>query len=134
MYGYYLPIKFIFTATGGTGVYTWTETQTFIETLNATYTNGSVNQTWDNTDYALQSSFLGPYATYSDSPGVNKNSPWGTVISASWAEDFTLNVSVSSGGQTVNCPTVFWQATETWKTITVNGKSTLVATGQDTYF
>jgi hypothetical protein len=53
---------------------------------------------------------------------------WGWVyriVSASITWNFTLRVSVSSGGQTADCPPISWSVTETWQT--VNGQ--LFATG-----
>ena len=119
--GFYIPITFDFTASGGSGGYTWSNVQYGIragtgatasqllsfysiiyETLQ--YANGTVT-TATNTTY---SSPTGSTAFVYDAPGVpiiQNGSPlnWATIVAV-----FSLQVTVSSGGQTVNCPTVYW--------------------------
>jgi RHS repeat-associated protein len=123
-YGYYMPVYFNFTATGGDGSYEWSNTQTVTVTATVTYSSG---RTIDLSDWRAPTESLsntaspltGSRASYFDAPGlaqVAPNSRLGRVVSAHITWSFTLRVSVKSGGQKVDCPAVSWSATETWTT------------------
>ena len=126
--GYFLPILFTFYATGGTGTYTWSEVQYVNSKENIQYRGGVHYRHWANNlkDGLLPHLFEGegnPVAFYSDTPGLVSPMPglgYGPIWAAVMAANFTLQVSVTSGNQTVgyqtvNCPTVYWQAWEVWQ-------------------
>jgi hypothetical protein len=116
--GLFLPISFLFYATGGNNVYSWSDQQVigtygFIQATNGSGTAASgptqeslVNNATDPT---------GPAAAFFDAPGLGNTTNYGPVVNAFVVWTATLSVTVSSGGQTVNCPTVQWQAIEFWR-------------------
>jgi hypothetical protein len=125
-FGYYVPAELNFTATGGNGTYTWGNAnnqpynQIRIYGGTVTYSGGrTVNMA---TTFPARKETLsniappGPNATFFDSPGIQScaNGSLGCIVSANITWTFILTVQVSSGGQTVNCPTVVWQVQETW--------------------
>jgi RHS repeat-associated protein len=108
--GYGLPTQITFSAEGGTGSYTWTETQTVTRYLKMP--NGHIRLLKRGPDAPLYWSAGGsttppttPTASVFDAPTTGPY-PAGNTIT--WL--FNLQVTVSSGGQTVNCPDVLWNA------------------------
>jgi hypothetical protein len=128
-----MPISLNFTATGGNGTYTWSDTQLVNQSGFVSYSNGIVE------DLSIYPSFYesltntakprtGSVANFYDAPGEPYKAHGGTVVLADIVLNFWLFVAVTSGDQTVECPIIAWQATQTWATI----KGKLVITGQDT--
>ena len=68
--------------------------------------------------YDIENRMVSALAIYADAPGLV--SPFhrigfGPILAAIFVANFTLQVSVTSGNQTVDCPTVYWQAWEIWQ-------------------
>jgi hypothetical protein len=135
-FGYHMPVTFNFSASGGTGVYSWSNEQIFIISgfiqyvgnprPSPVYIIGAEELNWGPAvDGVVPPPPVGPTATPWDAPGLSRRTPSGTVYQALVHFSFELMVSVSSGGQTVECPDVFWDANLAWNTI--NGRP--VATG-----
>jgi RHS repeat-associated protein len=119
-HGFFLPISFYFTASGGRGQYLWSEKQTYSTMGSAVYSSGHVQNLGDSgTDGPLSYTTIGPggsQATYRDAPGLVSPSRWGNILGAIFIGNFQLSVSVTdlTTGQTAPCPTVWWQAWEIW--------------------
>ncbi len=122
--GYYfvLPVTLPFGATGGDGSYTWAITQYISELVTVTTSVGrrfidritiGIETTANQAD-----NVNGPSAYFYDQPGIDPGNRGTGIISANFF--FTDFVTVSSGGQTVDCPAVEWEAGET--IILKNGK------------
>jgi RHS repeat-associated protein len=122
--GYYMPIWFNFTVTGGDGIYVFSDTQQFQETGSAVYSsspnipvslNASGYESLTNTGTAV--SFT-PYtgsslttASFEDAPGQPNNDPGlGKTLAAQINWTFTLNVQVDG----VSCGSVSWMASLSW--------------------
>jgi RHS repeat-associated protein len=122
-FGFYLPDTFTFTASGGTGPYSWFEEQEVytvgtvvnsagnLLTINnfktdkpLLYVNSPTNPT------APVSNPTGAVVSLYDAPGLPLNQGGFSFATASVFFYFYLYVSVSSGGQTVGCPPVLWSA------------------------
>jgi RHS repeat-associated protein len=130
-YGLHTPINFNFTASGGNNSYRWSNTNTFVITGSVYYsTNTTLPLTTTGADPGGLTNAgnppTGPNASFYDAPGIPLFQPAGRVVAAVELFNATLQVTVSSGGQTVQCPTVAWQAF--FFEQTVNGK--LTSTGQ----
>ena len=85
------------------------------------YTGGTVNIVSGASQETLPNKAdnpQGPNAVIFDAPGLISPTGYGSIVNAMVVWTATLSVSVSSGGLTVNCPTVQWQAFELW----LNGK------------
>jgi hypothetical protein len=54
-------------------------------------------------------------AIFYDAPGLFTENGSGTILGAVWVFNFVLQPTVSSGSQTVTCPSVDWQAIEIWQ-------------------
>jgi len=120
-FGFFLPISFLFSATGGTGVYSWSNGQMIGTSGFEQYTGGTVNIVSGASQETLPNKAdnpQGPNAVIFDAPGLISPTGYGSIVNAMVVWTATLSVSVSSGGLTVNCPTVQWQAFELW----LNGK------------
>jgi RHS repeat-associated protein len=121
-YGYYMPGNFNFTASGGTDGYIWSDVQTVTRSGTITYSNGVTltipsNPTTESLDNVSKTP-TGAGASFFDSPGLATKTPSGLgIVSATVTWIFSLQVSVSSGGQTVKCDPVSWTASLTWKTV-----------------
>jgi RHS repeat-associated protein len=140
--GYHMPVNFNFTATGGSGTYAWSNTQTVNVIGTITWSDGASvdlsrlprNQRERLSNQTTPAS--SPRASFFDAPGLAatrrnaQGDPVGTVVSASINWSFSLQVSVSSGGETVNCPTVSWSAMMRWRTVdgrpVVTGNATVI--------
>jgi hypothetical protein len=128
-----MPINLNFAATGGNGTYTWSDTQLVNQSGFVSYSNGIIEDlslypsSYESLDNAAKNP-TGSSASYYDAPGQPLKAHNGTVVLADIVLNFWLYVTVTSGDQTVQCPIVAWQATQSWATI--NGK--LKITGQDT--
>jgi hypothetical protein len=123
-WGYYMPVFFDFTASGGTGTYTWSNVQVVVEMGSISWSNGSglvvlpipTIESLVNTDPPTDSS-----ASFFDAPGLAiapLNSPGGVFVSSanlSWSA--ALLVTVSSGDQTIYCPLETWSASLNWRRI-----------------
>jgi RHS repeat-associated protein len=119
--GYYTPVDFYFQASGGsTNAYAWAATQTVTYSGTATYSNGqTVNlstfpQTTESpgvTSYWVASSSV---ADLFDAPGIRFSGLGGTIVSANITRTFSLQLTVSNGAQSADCPTVSWSSTEVW--------------------
>jgi hypothetical protein len=127
--GFFLAMNFGFQAGGGTGSYTFfgsaapsANGQTIAQ-IGYTFgvlasTSGAVSLNGPIADpfgpgVAQQN---GGNLTWSDSPGLANPGRNGSVIvfgAVVWR--FTLQISVTSGDQTVECPTVQWGAFEVWQ-------------------
>jgi len=124
-FGYYIPVVFNFTATGGIGGYTWSNTQTVLRAGWVQFTNGSVESLYDAHLESLRYGNSGQSTTWNfptapvfDAPGLAwATAGKGITLDAQAAWSFNLYTSVSSGLQTALCPTVSWGATETWWSI-----------------
>ena len=123
-----MPIDFTFKASGGSGNYTWTDTQVFaVDEINITYQSGNqISRNFVSDTETLgqdpPGSTHGSTAVFFDAPGLsllNKQHPnWGPVVSASVIWTFTLGVQVTDNktGQVADCPMVDWSAVLTWTT------------------
>jgi hypothetical protein len=132
-----MPIDFNYGISGGSGMYTWGDIQTFIVNEMITLANGT---TIDKVIYGSESlgqdpagSTHGSTVTYYDAPGLStklcvaynlngKCVQYSAVLSATVTYSFTLQVQAYSvlTGQFIDCPTVYWDAALTWTT--QNGK------------
>jgi hypothetical protein len=126
--GYYFPTLFNFQASGGAGpgTYQWSNTQVYFNISVIFYNSsrpqppsvvdiGTETLVWGNNGPAVAppSSNVAAF----DSPGLAAIGPkvgQGAVNSAFVTISFWLFVSVSSGGQTVDCPIVTWNIELTW--------------------
>ena len=135
-YGYYMPIYLNYSATGGTGPYTWSNTQAVEATGKIAWSDGSSSEfsaPFANTEELANASDApaGSLARFFDAPGLAIAKP-GTsgvyVVSATIKWKFTLNASVSSGGRTKNCPTVSWSASLNWASVDGRANATGSAT------
>ena len=124
LYGFYMPVYFDFTAGGGTGYYAWTATQRVTISGSTSWDNGitvdlSAVPPW--TENVVNTSAVpnARTATFFDAPGWAAQNPSNGALLEStdtkWS--FVLEVSVSSGDQTVKCPTVEWFAFTRWATV-----------------
>jgi RHS repeat-associated protein len=108
--GYGLPTQLTFSAQGGTGSYTWTETQTVVRYL--TNPNNVITLLNSGTDGPLYWSAGGSTTPPTTSTASVFDAPSTVVFPAgntiTWL--FTLQLTVSSGGQTIKCPAVWWNA------------------------
>jgi RHS repeat-associated protein len=115
-----MPIHFNFRATGGNGTYTWSNTQTYTQTGYTSYSDGRIDPFTNpplTGSESLDFERTGSTARLFDAPGLPaRASTGGTVVLAHINWSFTLRVTVSSGGQTVDCPVVNWSATLDWTT------------------
>jgi RHS repeat-associated protein len=127
--GFDMPINFNFTASGGTGSYSWSDTQTYSVSGYITYQKGIINAAATGTE-SLNNVGTGASASFFDAPGQSsKSSRFGKTLAASLDFSFSLSVSVTSGDQTVDCPVVNWSATLNWST---NKRGKPIVTGIDT--
>jgi RHS repeat-associated protein len=129
---YMMPITFHFSASGGTGDYTWTNTQRYSVTGYVTYSNGAMLRE-DGTPGTENLIFLGastgPRVRIWDAPGLHEGHekmPGARVVLAHLDYKFSLTASVSSGGETVVCPEVRWSGTLHWETTGKKLRSTRV--------
>jgi hypothetical protein len=131
--GYYVPMTFTFTASGGNGTYTWNskDAQTVTYSGSVTYQRGDRETTInmgifpphkETPSYTISGSSI----KYFDSPGLTWTSRFGNLMSGNPTWNGTLQVTVSSGDQTVKCPTVYWQVREIWEPgFNVSGSATI---------
>jgi RHS repeat-associated protein len=111
--GWFAPSSFTFTARGGTGSYTWSESQWAAQSWGMT--SGGVStgpQGSTGPDLPLYGTQDGSTMKYVDAPGlkVNGNTPTNDLfgISGYYTGIFVLTVTVKSGDQEVTCPMVDW--------------------------
>ena len=114
-----VPIAFTFSASGGTGSYSFSVAQTITSYGSLTYASGLVlnGSGIPVTDRLAASEFYqnGSSFTFTDAPGVWVISPlYGPAVSAHLIDAFTTNVTVTSGSQSVQCPEQQWLATISW--------------------
>jgi hypothetical protein len=106
--GWQVQVNLNFTVTGGTAPYTWTIGQ---YVLDIEYQNGTLGQVLTSAETLpnTATNTNGPVANFYDGPAyfLPPNAPPGRYNAEYIFEDF---VTVSSGGQTVNCPTILWIA------------------------
>ena len=119
--GYHMPIYLNFYASGGSGSYNWRGVQNVVESGQIDYGSGvffnlaNIPPFTEPPYYNQASPPTGPSAEFFDAPGLASTSLlYGTVAFAEITWQFTFNATVSSGGATVNCPTVSWSATLIW--------------------
>ena len=120
-----IPVRFSFSSSGGSGSYQWTNVQTGNVVGQVGYSTGIVlpgNQSIsESLDFASggnpPSSIIptGSSAVLFDAPGQAAFQAAGRVTSLVVVFTFQLQVTVSSGGQTIQCPTVNWQAVTIWR-------------------
>jgi RHS repeat-associated protein len=125
-YGYYEPIYFNFAATGGTGgSYVWRSIQQVAVTGNIAFSDkyrADLSKGLTPAESLVNTLPNGPNSKFFDAPGLSRSgSRHGTVVSASIHWTFTLKVTVSKGGKTVDCPTVSWTADLSWDTLKRGG-------------
>lgn len=109
--GAVIPTFFTFTATGGSGTYSWQNSQT-VSDLTSIDGGPFASRSNPNDGSLGPYGQTGPVLLLNDNPGVglftlNGPNPANSVIRFF---TFSLAVSVSSGGQTVSCGTVNWTA------------------------
>jgi len=136
--GYYFPTSFHFAATGGAGVgtYQWSNFQWVIATGVIDYV-GNASPTIFSTGMG-ENLIWGPAgglpaappvnnAWVFDSPGLAAITPSGVVNFADITLTFELFVSVTSNGQTADCPTVDWTVTFSWGPgMSITGQETVI--------
>jgi RHS repeat-associated protein len=130
------PVTLNYNATGGTGQYQWSVTQTVSLTGSITYSNGYIyqepNGTANDNVFPGELSTRGSTLSFSDTPGIG-NSPGASIVSANITWNFKTTVSVTSGGQTVQCPQIAWTTNVNWKTVrgrpVVRGSARVVKVG-----
>jgi hypothetical protein len=115
--GWYAASFFGFQASGGTGSYTWLEDQyyevTSSVTLNGAGTPVVYTRSGNDPPLAYQQQ-PGNITVYADAPGLPVNwATGGTVTSGTYVGRFSLSVTVTSGTQVVQCPSVAWYAVVT---------------------
>jgi RHS repeat-associated protein len=116
---FYIPVWFDFTASGGTGTYTWGDEQTVQQSGGVVDWDGSKRKPHSAVRTILKEhlAYDAPSSTqaeFRDAPGISMFSENGSVITARIIMDFTFQAKVTSGGVTVNCPTVYWSVTILW--------------------
>jgi RHS repeat-associated protein len=124
---YAVPVTLSFSATGGNGAYQWTVGQAGVKGGYITDSNGTYYEPQGpRQDIVMPGQVVksGSGVSFTDTPGIG-NSRGSTVISADVTWWWTVSVSVSSGGQTVECPEVAWTANVNWKT--VSGQSVITS-------
>ena len=110
---------------GSTDTYNYSNYQTVNYAGTVSYNTGrTVNLSTfpSNTEYNL-GNVAAPgeaNAAIFDAPGLALTSPLGTVASASFTRNFTLNLTVSNGSETAICPQVKWSVTMTWFSVDGN--------------
>jgi RHS repeat-associated protein len=137
-YGYYAPIYFNFTASGGDGVYQWADTQRILVSGTLLYKGSSIPVTvgpefryesLTNYGTPLSTTPVGsgnlPTASFFDAPGQPSKDAIGQVVAAfvTWSASLTVQVDG------VPCGSVNWSATLTWQ----RGKKPQIAFGAITY-
>lgn len=120
-----MPVYFNFVATGGDGVYDWTDKQQYSEIGSIIFSSNqtipvpvNVSDTETLTNYGTANSTIpatgsSPKASFYDAPGQPSVDPnFGKTISAVLNFTFTLNVQVDG----VSCQSgpVSWTATLQW--------------------
>ena len=118
--GYYVPVYLNYSAIGGDGGYIWKDSQTVSHSGSLTYSSGITidwSQLPQTTEYPTNTR-TGSRASFFDSPGVPEcgAGALGCIVSGTVTWIFNVQVSVSSGSQSVQCPPVSWSVTETWTT------------------
>jgi hypothetical protein len=112
--GWYANSFFGFQASGGTGSYTWLESQYY--SIESSVMLGDANSpetyTRSGNDAPLASQAQpGNIMVYNDAPGLPTTWANGaTVKSGTYTATFNLYVTVTSGSQVVSCPVVAWYA------------------------
>jgi RHS repeat-associated protein len=103
---------FQFTASGGSGYYTFLESQYFQVAISLTLNNGrTVSFTNSGNDEPLDSTQNGGVIAFEDAPQLIQTGPNGTrLTSGSYTGTFNLYVTVTDGTQVVECPEVDWYA------------------------
>jgi RHS repeat-associated protein len=116
-YGFYDLMQLSYTATGGTGNYSWGVVQMVgsFGYLNYTTGGGLVNVYRGDTFVRGEFAQDGPSFTFTDAPGVPFMQAGGFLLNGFLIDTFSTSVFVTSGGQIANCPTVYWTA---WVAIT----------------
>jgi hypothetical protein len=110
---YSISLYFQFTATGGNGRYVWSNTNTFVQTGLQSFNTGAVappEPSGIDPGGIYIFSQSGNTVIFGDQPGVPLVQPLGTVTAAAILQTFDLQATVTSGTQTVQCPTV-WSET-----------------------
>ena len=132
------PITLHYTATGGTGNYTWNVIQVISMYGWTQYDNGDTSHYSSTKFDPTVPSELNPAgpssATFYDSPGVMlSDGRGGTLVAANLFFNFSTSVYVESGTQFATCPTVSWVATviigPSWNPIQPNGTGQATVTG-----
>jgi hypothetical protein len=105
-------------ATGGTGEYSWLESQYYTYAVDVEFADGrTLGFTKSGPDGLLPSQAMdgGSIMAYADAPGLPVNlavgEVAGRVVSGTYTATFTLNVFVTSGTQIVACPPIVWNVT-----------------------
>ena len=110
-----------FTATGRTGVYSFNVTQTKTTSGFIVFGNGSLytepNEPQNDPVLAGQLNQDGQNLSFTDTPGLAINQGKFPIVTANVTWTVTTQVSVTSGGVTVDCPIVEWKAYLIWKTV-----------------
>jgi hypothetical protein len=116
---YGMPIYFNFSVAGGNGIYAWTDLQAYTVIGSVSYTNGIIASANASSTESLDNAAqfpAGSMASFFDAPGQPTKDRIGTVNGAVLSFAFSLQASVSSGGQSVPCPVVAWSAGLNWST------------------
>jgi hypothetical protein len=117
--GYFDSMSISFAASGGSGNYTFTASQTYVEIgtiVDYGKRNNVIPVNLSGPDNLLPGELNqnGANFTFTDSPGIFTTNALGAVKSASISWSLLLSVTVSDGSQTVQCPQVLWSATINW--------------------